>query len=76
MRIFQSAEQRVVFEPVRVLLRERFESAAKSCVGGLRVALISAAQDLIFELVRFAEVDLVRGCDGRLRRRVKQAFFD
>ncbi len=60
MRIFQCTEERVIFEPVAVLLRERFESAAQRCVSGFGVALVSFAQQLLFSLCASAEIDLCR----------------
>src|SRR6185295_17060506 len=68
--VFQSAKQRVVFKPLCLLLRKRLESTAKSCVCGSGVAFVSTAENLIFKIVRLAEVDLV-GCGCGLRRSVE-----
>jgi len=67
VRIFQGAEARVIFEPVAVVLGERFECAAQRSVGGFGVALVRAAENLIFEFMCFAKIDFSSSISHRIR---------
>src|SRR6185369_10493673 len=58
--IFESTEERVIFEPVCLLLSERFEVAAQCRIGGFCITLVGTPQDLIFELLGGAEIHSVQ----------------
>ncbi len=74
MRIFESAKERIVFEPVGLLLRKSFEGAAQGSAGCLRVTNVRSAQELVLQLVRGAEINLLSN-HGRRRSGVEQSFL-